>query len=120
MVPDNWRLGPDEAKYVISDMSPTMIFASSEFQPMAASLASEFGSIRDRYSMDNAAWEFAPFDVLTAADGASPPTDMNCDDAYVVFHTAAVDGRSRGAIRSHRGLVLSGLQITGQPLGKAN
>lgn len=111
MVPINWRLGPDEVKYIISDMSPRMIFASHEFQPMITPLIPEFDFLRLFFSMEDAAGEFKAFDVLTEADGVSPPADVRSDGACVVLHTAAVDGKPRGAILSHRGLIISSLQL---------
>ena len=111
MVPINWRLGREELKYVISDLSPRMIFASHEFQTTAASLLSELGFRGSCFSMDVPSAEFTEFDVLTETDMVSPPAEIKSDDACVILQTAAVDGRPRGAVLSHRGLILSCLQL---------
>src|SRR5215470_12352231 len=52
-----------------------------------------------------------PFEELTGA-GASPPVvEVDPDQGYVMIHTAAVDGRPRGALISQTGLIAASMQL---------
>ena len=54
IVPINWRLKPEEVEYVISDVSPRVVFADSEFQALLGPLASKFDFVEKCYSMGKA------------------------------------------------------------------
>ncbi|MCA1962246.1 MAG: AMP-binding protein [Desulfomonile sp.] len=111
MVPVNWRLKPDEVEFVISDVSPRVLFVGSNFHEMAAPLISRFGLSGRTYSMGDGAGEFAAFDCLTQNDGLPDEIEVSGDDAFIIIHTAAVAGRPRGAVISHGGVLINGLQL---------
>jgi len=117
MVPVNWRLKPEEVEFVIADVSPRIIFVGSNFHEMAAPLISRLSLSARSYSMGEAAGEFAAFDRLMQNEGISDEDEVGADDGFVIIHTAAVAGRPRGAVISHGGVLVAGLQlITGLQL----
>ena len=111
MVPINWRLKPEEIEYVISDVSPRILFADSEFQGQLGPLASKFGFIEKCFSMGKAGGEFAAFEALMNNDGKCPKIDVQAEDAFVIMHTAAVGGKPRGAIISHKGIIVTNVEV---------
>jgi acyl-CoA synthetase (AMP-forming)/AMP-acid ligase II len=111
MLPINWRLNPQEVEYVISNGSPKVVFAGLEFQAMIAPLISKFGFIAKYFSMGEAEGDFIAFNELMENDGICPEMDVISDDAYVIMHTAAVAGKSRGATLSQKGLIYFNLQL---------
>ena len=111
MLPINWRLNPQEVEYVVSDGSPKVVFAGPEFQAMIAPLISRCGFIAKHFSMGEAEGDFSAFNELMENDGIYPELDVISDDAYVIIHTAAVAGKSRGATLSQKGLIYFNLQL---------
>ena len=111
VLPINWRLKPDEVEFIISDASPKLMFVGSDFQDLVTPLIGRSIFVRNTYSMGKACGEFATFDTLVQNDGKFPDVDVHSDDPYVILYTAAVAGRPRGAVLSHAGLLISGLQI---------
>jgi len=48
-------------------------------------------------------------DLLARGDGGSPGVDVSEDDPSLVIYTSGTTGHPKGAVRSHRGVVLMGL-----------
>ena len=111
MLPINWRLNPQEVEYVIFDGSPKVLFVGSEFQPMIHPLTSTFHFIDHYFSMDKAKGIFRNFDELMENGKILPEVGAPVNDPYVIIHTAAVSGKSRGATLSQAGLIINGLQF---------
>jgi len=110
MLPINWRLNPQEVEYIISDGSPKIIFAGSEFQTVINPLISTFGFIEKYYAIGQGDGSFIPFNKLMKNNGTCPDFNVHADDPYLICHTAAVSGKPRGATLSQRGLIASNLQ----------
>ncbi len=111
MLPINWRLNPQEIEYLLSDGSPKVIFAGLEFQAIISPFLSKFGFVDKCYNMGETAGEFASFSDLMRDDGVSAETDVSSEDAYALIYTAAVYGKPRGAILSHRGILHANFQF---------
>ncbi len=111
MVPINWRLKPEEVEYVISDVSPRVVFADSEFQGMLAPLASKFDFVEKCFSMGKAEGDFGGFVDLMNNDGKCREVDVRAEDAFVIMHTAAVGGKPRGAVISHKGIIVTNVEV---------
>jgi long-chain acyl-CoA synthetase len=88
VVPINWRLSVEEALFILNDCAPKILFVDSDFQEKFA----EFASL-----MDNAG-EFEFVDVAT-------------EDGWAIIHTAAVAGRPRGALLTHRNLISANISL---------
>ncbi len=110
MLPINWRLQPGEVEYIISDGSPKFIFVEKEFQELTAPMSKKFNFIKNSYSIGSASEGFTPFEDLLKNDGNCPATDVHSEDNFLIIHTAAVAGKPRGAILSHRGIIASNIQ----------
>ena len=46
-------------------------------------------------------------------DGTGPEIDVRAEDGYVIIHTAAVGGKPRGAVISHKGIVVTNVEVIG-------
>ncbi|ODU56924.1 MAG: AMP-dependent synthetase [Comamonadaceae bacterium SCN 68-20] len=108
VVPVNWRLSADEVAYVIADTTPRVLVAAPELQPLAA------GAKLDGVLQVTTAHEAqGPARTLASLylDSAAPPAAAIDDDAgFAIVHTAAVGGRPRGALLTHRGLLSAALK----------
>lgn len=110
LCPVNWRLNPEEVEYILSDVSAKMVFGGSEFQDMLAPLIARLGFIGKAYSLGKGKGNFQPFANLLENSGICPPTEVASDGDYVIIHTAAVEGRPRGAVLSQQNLITANLQ----------
>ncbi|WP_418319926.1 AMP-binding protein [Piscinibacter sakaiensis] len=102
IVPINWRLSADEVTFVLADTTPQVLIASPDLQPLVA--AADLSTMR----LFSTAADGAPWRALSGlyADGPPPaPAAINDDAGLAIVHTAAVGGRPRGALLSHRGLL---------------
>jgi acyl-CoA synthetase (AMP-forming)/AMP-acid ligase II len=110
LVPVNWRLKPAEISYVISDASPVALFADREFQPVADQIVSDLGLSVLRVSMGPACGSFKGYEDLFDHSWSGPEPDVSEDDAYLMIHTAAVHGKSRGALLTQKNRLITALQ----------
>ena len=106
VVPINWRLSAEEVAYVIEDVAPRVLIVADEFQAL---LPQSGLDDKLRYTLGVAPAPWQPVSALYL-DRTVPPADLNDDEGLVIIHTAAVGGRPRGALLSHRGLIAASLQ----------
>lgn len=111
LLPVNWRLNADEIAYILNDGAPKLLIADAQDQPAIAAMAGSLASVTGCYGLGSHQTPFRPFAELTAFDGPPPDVDANVDDGYVMIHTAAVDGRPRGALVSQSGLAAASAQL---------
>ncbi len=107
VVPINWRLSAEEVAYVVSDTRPKLLIAAAELQPLVAS-ADLDGVARYIIDADDASAAgpgWLPLSSLYLAHAAPTPAPIDDDAGLLIVHTAAVGGRPRGALLSHRGLL---------------
>ena len=108
VVPVNWRLSADEVAYVIADTTPRVLVAAPELLPLTASVV--LGGV-----LQVTTGTQAPPGGRTLAslylDGPAPDAAAIADDAgFAIVHTAAVGGRPRGALLTHRGLLAAAVK----------
>jgi len=111
MLPVNWRLNADEMAYVFTDGAPTLVIVGPEDQPTIAGMQEKLPASAKYFGIGSAAAPFRPFAELMSADAMPPPVDLDPDRGYVIIHTAAVDGRPRGALISQTGLIAGSMQL---------
>jgi len=105
MVPINFRLSADEIGYVLSDAEPSMLFFDPDFEKTISGLPHP----KERITLGPSGGNFTSFDsLLSHQPGSAVPLSDN--DPFMMMHTAAVQGRPRGALLSHRNLISSSIQ----------
>jgi len=110
MLPINWRLGKEEIEYVLRDGSPKLLFVGTDYIELIDSLRSRLGFVERFYSMDKASADYESLQSLFEAELIEPSWDVHSEDAVTIIYTAAVAGKPRGAILSHRGLIAANLE----------
>ena len=112
MVSINWRFQVDEIKVVLEDCTPKIIFAGEDFQQTATAAAGNVASVAAFYSMSSNGGQhgFQPFEAILSDQGADAVFDIPGDAGYVIIHTAAVQGRPRGALLSQANIIAVNLQ----------
>jgi acyl-CoA synthetase (AMP-forming)/AMP-acid ligase II len=113
MLPVNWRLNADEMAYVLADGEPAVIVSGPEDQPTIAGMRDKLPADAKYFGIGTSAAPFRPFAELTGAGALPQQIDVDPRDGYVIIHTAAVDGRPRGALISQAGLIAAAIQLAG-------
>ncbi len=112
VLPVNWRLSEEEVQYCLNDCSPKCVFADGDYRHLVKNMASKLSSVEHLLALDQGDSEFTPFDALLAEGrGKILPSVSNSDDGLVIIHTAAVAGNPRGALLSHRNVLLAGMHL---------
>ena len=110
VLPINWRLSPDEVLFNLNDGRPRVLFADAEYQAMIGAHRDRLTSVESWFNLKPPGGEFEDFAGLPCAAG-TPAPDVHEDDGLVIIHTAAVAGRPRGALLSHRNVLTANLQL---------
>ncbi|MFH1349650.1 MAG: AMP-binding protein [Pseudomonadota bacterium] len=107
VVPVNWRLSRDEVEYVLNDSTPKAVFAGPDFRESVAQAATKVSSIQRCYTMGGGGLPegFFPFEGLYTEEGAQDEFDIPSDAGFLIMHTAAVEGRPRGALLSQSNII---------------
>jgi acyl-CoA synthetase (AMP-forming)/AMP-acid ligase II len=111
LLPVNWRLSAQEIAYVLADGDPKVVIADAEDQPTIAAMSGSLSAATGFYGLDDHQYPFRSFTELTAPGGPAPRIDLAVEHGYVIIHTAAVDGRPRGALLSQFGLIAASAQL---------
>lgn len=111
MLPINWRLNPEKIEYIIFDGTPKVLFVSPEFQDLVTPLISKCAFLKKTYTFGQAKGIFEAFNDLMESTGTCLEVNVHSNDDYAIIHTAAMQGRPRGAVLSHQSLIIFNLQI---------
>jgi long-chain acyl-CoA synthetase len=111
VLPINWRLSAEEMQFNLNDCAPWIVFADGEFQPALQTQLEALPTVTAWYNLKDDAGSFTDFRSLMQDDGQLQPADVKSDDGFVIIHTAAVAGRPRGALLSHRNMLVANLHF---------
>ena len=104
----NRRLGEDELAHALDDTTPQVVIYDNEMEDKIGRLIQKRTGIAHTFNLaDNFSSLYAS-DVQGAIDLAD---DSDPDRAYIIIHTAAVQGKPRGAVLSQTNLILANLQL---------
>ncbi|MCL5808981.1 MAG: AMP-binding protein [Deltaproteobacteria bacterium] len=117
VVPINFRLSGEEIRHILTDTRPELFFFETDFEKMVPDLFAGGASPRELIVFGRSGQSFTPFDTLLNHP-AGKAVAVGDGDPLMIIHTAAIQGKPRGALLSHRGLVacsihtLSALSLT--------
>lgn len=100
----NWRLSPRELSYCIELVSPKLLIVEPE---LAAAIAPEAG----RATIEiGAQYE----QLLARQDGRGIPITAHPEDGLVILYTSGTTGLPKGAVVSHRAMIMRALVFTSE------
>jgi len=111
MLPINWRLSPDEVEFNLNDCTPRLVFVDKGFQDLIQGLKGRLASVERYYNLNQEGGDFLEFDSLMEIQNDFRPEGVSTDDGFVIIHTAAVEGRPRGALLSHGNILLGNMHF---------
>ncbi|MCP4023076.1 MAG: AMP-binding protein [Desulfobacteraceae bacterium] len=106
----NRRLSDEEIRYIIEDTTPSLIVADKEMATIANNLTNEITCLKNCYVIDSKD-PADDFSNLYHKELLSSPVTGCLDDPYIIIHTAAVQGKPRGAVLGQANIMLSNQQI---------
>jgi acyl-CoA synthetase (AMP-forming)/AMP-acid ligase II len=101
LLPINWRLSAEEAGNNLADGAPRLVFADAEYQELIQGIKSKLRSVEGYYNLSGEGGTFQDFNTLLDNAGDFVPAEVATDDGAVIIHTAAVEGKPRGALLTH-------------------
>jgi acyl-CoA synthetase (AMP-forming)/AMP-acid ligase II len=111
LVPINRRLSVDEIHYIVSDSAPKIVIADQAHQHVFGGGQQAFSSVLHWLGIGGGAAPFTAFEEFVAQAGETARHATTATAPVVMFHTAAVSGRPRGALITHAGLIASSSQL---------
>jgi acyl-CoA synthetase (AMP-forming)/AMP-acid ligase II len=111
LLPINWRLSAEEIKYNLNDGNPEALFTDAEYQDLVKDLKTKIPSVKSYYMFKDKGGIFLDFNDLMNKPGQFEAEAVSDNDGFVIIHTAAVEGRPRGALLSHDNLLCAGLHL---------
>ncbi len=110
VLPINFRLSPEEIEYIITDGAPKLLFVGSEYVSIVEQIRPALRGVREFFTLDAEKENFTPFSSLMENSEWDQTGNVSGGDGFVIVHTAAVSGKPRGALLSHRGLISANVQ----------
>ncbi len=111
ILPINWRLSEKEVAFNLNDCDPVFLFADDEFGKMVNSIRGNLSSVKQVFNLKADTGGFTGFKTLMDNSGDFNPVEVASDDGFVIIHTAAVEGRPRGALLSHMNMLCASLHL---------
>jgi len=111
MVPINARLSAEEIRHILADTEPVLFLFETEFEKLLPELAPGLASVKELIVFGNGGGAHTAFDTFLhhRAGEAAAVAD---GEPLVIIHTAAIQGKPRGAMLTHRNLVACSIHAT--------
>lgn len=104
----NRRLGEDELAHALDDTTPQVVIYDNEMKDKVGPLIQDRAGIVHSF---NLAEDFSSLYASDTQGAIELAADSDPDLAYIIIHTAAVQGKPRGAVLSQANLILANLQL---------
>jgi long-chain acyl-CoA synthetase len=111
VLPINWRLSAEEVIFNLNDGTPKLLFADPEYQSMIGLAKERLPSVQRYFNLKPPGGGFDDFNGLLKSSAGFRPADVTDADGLVIIHTAAVAGRPRGALLTHRNLINANVHL---------
>ncbi|HSM91066.1 MAG TPA: AMP-binding protein, partial [Desulfobacterales bacterium] len=111
ILPINWRLSAEEVIFNLNDGGPKALFVDPEYQAMIDGARGRLPSVKLYFNLKPPGGVFDDFNDLLKSSVGFRPAEVSDEDGLVIIHTAAVAGRPRGALLSHRNLISANIHL---------
>ena len=106
----NWRLSPEEIRHILTDSSPVALCYDRNCAETVSQLTTANGYSGQIYCLENSPPIGIPLTQLFRSDLASSGCLSSSEDPFCIIYTAAIAGKSRGAVLTHANITLGNLQ----------
>jgi len=116
IVPLNFRLGPDELRYILENSGASAIFVEKQFLPNTEALRPVLKGIRALVCLGGRSDQgYLDYESLVSSYPTEKPEGIQVseDDLADLTYTSGTTGRPKGVMLTHRNMVTQAFQITG-------
>ncbi len=111
ILPINWRLSIEEVLFNLNDAMPKFLFVDPEYQTMIEQAKQRLPAIERYFNLKPPGGQFENFNSIFSISTFFQPVEIGNEDGLVIIHTAAVAGRPRGALLSHRNFISANVHL---------
>ncbi len=111
VLPLNWRLSEEEIITILNDCEPKIIFADRDYHELVENSKEKTGYIKHFFSLDSGSKNFPEINELPDNDRENEKGKVSSHDDFIIIHTAAVEGKPRGAVLSHGNMLFANIQL---------
>jgi long-chain acyl-CoA synthetase len=111
LLPINWRLSAEEINFNLNDCKPLGVFVDDEYQSLVEEKQKTLPGVEQYFNLKADQGRFTSFSSLYLDDAVEPADIAVAADGFVIIHTAAVAGRPRGALLSHRNVISADMHL---------
>ncbi|MCG8568218.1 MAG: AMP-binding protein [Desulfobacterales bacterium] len=104
----NRRLGADELDHIVQDTRPALLICDQDMESQARDLVQNHTGLDQYLTLDGEKPGLADF---YKDERHFSPRDHGHTDPWIIIHTAAVQGKPRGAVLSQENVLLANLQL---------
>ena len=106
----NWRLSAEEIQHILTDAAPKALCFDQTHESLVKQLAQRIGFAGRLFSFEDSSETGVPIQTLMQESVPSVVSDTASDDPFCIIYTAAVEGKSRGAMLTHANITTANLQ----------
>jgi acyl-CoA synthetase (AMP-forming)/AMP-acid ligase II len=109
--PYNNHLKKSELKDIMDYSTPKILFVDSDYGDLVESLRPELDSVDCYICLQKSKWPSMESyeEVLSDSNGKEPGIHIQEDDPMSMFFTAGTTGKPKGALRTHRHLIMNAI-----------
>ncbi len=100
VVPVNYRLSETELEYILRDTRPKLLFVDENYEKIILGFIQTMPFVKGIFCLGRNNAAFMGIDSLEDRT-SHEEQNVSSDDDFIILHTAAVDGKPRGAVLSH-------------------
>jgi acyl-CoA synthetase (AMP-forming)/AMP-acid ligase II len=110
VLPLNWRSKQVELQVILEMCTPRVVVVDPALSEMAAGLKNDCVFVEHWLCTEDRSGFELLHDLMTTGTRTGE-ISLSQEDPYIILPTAAVEGKPRGAVLSHRNVVAGGVQI---------
>ncbi len=112
----NRRLSSEEIRYIVEDTTPDLIVADSDQEEIVSGLVQALPFLNNYYIVQPCGKKGSQGDEhdilsLYSSTPIGERVSGSMDDPFLIIHTAAVQGKPRGAVLSHGNVIFANQQV---------
>ena len=103
-VPLNWRLSPDELRYILNQSDAETLMFSGAFEETVRKITPSINKVKKfLYTGEKCPSEYIDFEAETRRQSTRRPLiHVNEDDLAAIIYTSGTTGRPKGVVHTHK------------------
>ncbi len=111
LVPLNTRLNSNEMLYIMTDATPVALVVEEEFLGVAGDLQGRIPVVKNLIGIGAAPIGYLNYEDLASREASPNPVAVNEDDVSCILYTGGTTGFPKGAMLTHKNLLLNVMNV---------